>query len=178
MKKTLLLITALAAGLTWPADVAAQKLVKPLYMQIFYQGAGWLTGQPLLHYSPAFRGKTEEIVREDSTRLVSPGALVFDAPAESTVHQSALVSVSTDEGTFVPDGKGKMRLQTSTDIQQDQLAEKARFSRGLNLLNARTNLAHNTLTKALNEAAADGWEVVQVATIGSGGGLVYLLRRR
>lgn len=177
MKKNLFLLLILAAVTGWPPNAAAQQLVKPLYMQIFYQGTGWLAGQPLLHYSPAFRGKTKEIVREDSTRAVAPGALVFDAPVENTVYQSE-APISTSEGTFVPDGKDKMRPQTSVDSKKERLAEKAQLLRGLNLLNARTNLAHNTLTKALNEAAADGWEVVQVVSTGSGGSLVYLLKRR
>lgn len=174
MKKILFLAAALAS---WSTNVAAQKPGTPVYMQILYQGTNWLAGQPLLHYSPAFRGKTQELVQEDSTRHISPSALVFDAP-EGTVYQGTVASVSTDKGTFAPDGKGKMRPQTSADIRKDRLAEKAQFVRSLNLLNARDTLAFSTLTKSLNEAAADGWDVVQVASVGNSSGLVYLLRRR
>ncbi|MDJ0363790.1 hypothetical protein QMK33_01400 [Hymenobacter sp. H14-R3] len=178
MKKYFFLLVALVTLASQPATTAAQQLAKPVYMQVFYAGTGWLAGQPLLHYSPAFRGKTQELVQEDSTRFASPGALLFNESAPGTVYQGTMVSVTSSKGTLVPDGKGKMRPQTPADIKKDQQAEKAQFSRSLNLLNARATLAFNTLTNSLNEAAADGWEVVQVAAMGNEGGLVYLLRRR
>jgi len=52
------------------------------------------------------------------------------------------------------------------------------MNRGLNLLAARATLGRTALTNALNEAAADGWEVVQMTSWGTQGGLVYLLHRR
>jgi hypothetical protein len=71
-----------------------------------------------------------------------------------------------------------MRPQTAADISKQQATEAARLNRSLNLVEARANLARTTLTQALNNAAADGWEVVQMTTWGTQGGLVYLLRRR
>ena len=177
MRKYFLIAAALVALMSQPTAIAAQQLAKPVYMQIFYQGTGWLADQPLLCYSPAFRGRTRELVQEDSTRAIAPGASVFDAPAEGMV-QHGETSITTTEGTFVPDGKGRMRPQTSVDLKKQRLAEKARFSRSFNLLNARATLAYSTLTNALNEAATDGWEVVQIASTGNGGGLVYLLQQR
>ncbi len=174
MRKYFLFVATLAALIGQPTGAAAQKSAKPVYMQIFYAGTSWLADQPLLHYSPAFRGKVKEIVREDSTRVMAPGALVFDAPYATLESESII----TGKGTLVRGSDGKMRPQTPADIQKGRLAEKERFSRSFKLLSARAALAHNTLTKALNDAAADGWEVVQVASTGNGGGLVYLLRRR
>lgn len=165
--------------LAWPPrSVAAQQASPPVYLQIFYEGPGWLAGRALLHYSPAFRGKTEELVSEDSTKAMSPGALVLNFPADGTVYKGKAESVMTTEGSFVPGTDGKMRRQTPADVRTEQAAENARFTRGLNLLDARATLARNTLTKALNAAAADGWEVVQFTAVGTSGGLVYLLKRR
>ena len=153
-----------------------QPVVKTTYMQIFYEGSGWLAGRPVLHYSPAFRGKTGELVREDSTRAMSPGALILEGP-QTGVTYSATTSVATEEGSFVRGADGKMRPQTEADIRKERAEENARMSRGLNLVEARATLARTALTTALNEAAADGWEVAQMTTWGTQGGLVYLLRR-
>lgn len=154
-----------------------QPAVKITYMQIFYEGSSWLAGREVLHYSPAFRGKTGELVREDSTRAMSPGALVFDGP-QTGVTYSATTSVTTEKGTFVRGADGKMRPQTEADLRKERAEENARMNRGLNLIEARATLARTALTTALNEAAADGWEVMQMASWGTQGGLVYLLQRR
>lgn len=176
---------ALAAFLLLSVRPAlAQTAAAPRYMQIFYEGAGWLAGRPLLHYSPALHGKTDEVVPEDSTKVLSPGALLFKEPLTSgaiyTTTASKVTTTSSDGRitTSVRDKNGQMRLETATDRQQERLREKASFDRQLNLLAARGALARNALTAALNDAAADGWEVVQVASWGSKDGLVYLLRHR
>jgi hypothetical protein len=173
----LLLVLLLGSLVGQPFHAAAQQPAKASYMQIFYEGASWLAGREVLHYSPAFRGKTGELVPEDSTKVVSPGALVFGGPSMVTT-TSTLTSVTTEKGTFVPGAGGKMRPQTAADISKQQATEAARLNRSLNLVEARANLARTTLTQALNNAAADGWEVVQMTTWGTQGGLVYLLRRR
>lgn len=169
-----------------PLGVFAQQAKAPVYMQIFYEGAGWIAGHGVLHYSPSFRGKTQELVNEpDSTRQMSPGAFMLGGFQQQTgraVTTSSVTtiasSVTTSEGTFISDGKGKMRPQTEADMQQEARKSKNQFDRSIRLTETRAALAHNALTKALNETAADGWEVVQVAASGSQGGLVYLLRRR
>ncbi len=175
-----MLITLLAYR---PLVATAQKAAKPTYLQIFYEGDNWLAGREVLHYSPAFRGKTGELVREDSTRAVSLGALIFDGPTETVVTntlESVITdkSLITDKGTFVPDENGKMRLLTAADIRKRHLKENAGRNHGINLLATRAALGRTALTNALNEAAADGWEVVQMTSWGAQGGLVYLLRRR
>jgi hypothetical protein len=159
-----------------PHTAAAQRPSKTNYMQIFYEGASWMAGREVLHYSPAFRGKTGELVLEDSTKVLSPGAMLFAGLPQGVV-TGTVASITTEKGTFVPGADGKMRLQTASDITNKQEADRAHLNRSLNLLETRAGLARTTLTEALNNAAADGWEVVQMTTWGTQGGLVYLLRR-
>jgi len=154
----------------------AQQAAKPVYLQIFYEGSGWLAGREVLHYSPAFRGKAGEVIREDSTQAIAPGALVFSG--ETGVVTSTMQSVTTEQGTFVRGADGKMRPQTADDIRKRNLEQNARFNRSLSLVETRATMARTALAKALNDTAADGWEVIQMTAWGTQGGLVYLLRRR
>lgn len=169
MRNDLLLATLALVG---SQPVLAQTTPVPRYMQLFYEGAGWTAGRPLLHYSPALRGKTDETVAEpDSTKSVSPGAFTYGKPPKEMVEA---VDKDGYQTTYVRGQDGKLLLQPSVDERQKQ----AQQTRLLNLLDARAALARNALTTALNAAAADGWEVAQVASWGSQDGLVYLLRRR
>lgn len=169
---TLVLVAAIA-----PQRAAAQKGSQGTYMQIFYEGSAWLSGQRVLSYSPAFRGKTQELVQEpDSIRQLSPNSSL-PGPTE-TVTTTGYATVTTEKGTFIPDRNGKMHLETPADRKQAQLRENAQFNRAHKLLEARADRGRTALAKALNEAAADGWEVVQMTAVGTTGGLVYLLRRR
>ena len=147
-------------------------------MQIFYEGPAWLAGRRVLSYSPAFRGKTQELVQEsDSTRQLSPLAHMIPGE-EPTIRRNTYSTVTTDKGTFVTDASGKTRLETLAERKKTQQSEAAQFNRGLRMLETRADLGKAVLTKALNEAAADGWEVVQMTATGTGGALVYLLRHR
>ena len=146
-------------------------------MQIFYEGPNWLAGRRVLTYSPAFRGKTQELVQEtESTRQVSPNALL--SGSSEPVTTTSYATVTTEKGTFIPDKNGKMHLETPADRKQAMQHENEQFDRGLKMLENRADLGRGVLTKALNEAAADGWEVVQMTTTSTTGGLVYLLRHR
>lgn len=100
-----------------PLTAAAQQPAKAGYMQIFYEGASWLAGHEVLHYSPTFRGKTGGFVPEDSTKAMSPGAVLFAGPSGMTT-TGTLTSVTTKKGTFVSGANGKMRLQTAADISR------------------------------------------------------------
>ena len=156
----------------------AQKAPAGTYMQIFYEGPNWIAGRRVLAYSPAFRGKTQEVVQEtDSTRQFSPNSFMLTAPESATATSYTTTEV-TEKGTFVPDKNGKMHLETPAERQQARQREAAKFNRSFRLIEARADLGRAVLTKALNEAAADGWEVVQLAPTGTQGGLVYLLKRR
>ncbi|MGI4866061.1 MAG: hypothetical protein ACRYFZ_19210 [Janthinobacterium lividum] len=146
-------------------------------MQVFYEGPNWLAGRRVLSYSPAFRGKTQELVQEsDSTRQLSPSALLM-GPDEPTV-TTGYATTTTEKGTFIPDRTGKMHLETPADRQKARQQELAEFNRRFNLLETRADLGKAVLAKALNDAAADGWEVVQLTANGTTGGLIYLLRHR
>lgn len=176
MLKPLLASLVLIAALG-PQRAAAQKAAPGVYMQIFYEGPNWLAGRRVLAYSPAFRGKTQEVVPEaDSTRELSPNGLLLEHAEPAT--QTGYATVSTEKGTFIPDKNGKMHLETSADRQQARQREAAQFNLGMRMLETRADLGRAALTNALNEAAADGWEVVQLAATGTSGGLVYLLRHR
>jgi hypothetical protein len=176
MLKPLFLLLLGAAAIA-PQCAAAQKAVPVVYMQIFYEGPAWLAGRRVLSYSPSFRGKTQELVQEaDSMRQLSPLALMM--PGKESTGTTTYSTATTDKGTFITDASGKAHLETPAERKQDQQREAAQFNRGLRMLETRADLGKAVLMKALNEAAADGWEVVQLTATGTSGALVYLLRHR
>ena len=163
----------LAAALSLQ-PAAAQKAPAGTYMQIFYEGPNWIAGRRVLAYSPAFRGKTQELVQEtDSTRELSPNGMMGNEASATTY-----ATVINENGTFVPDKNGKTHLETPAERQKARQREAVQFNLGMRMLETRADLGRAVLTKALNEAAADGWEIVQLAPTGAQGGLVYLLKRR
>ena len=158
-----------------PHQAAAQKAAPTVYMQIFYEGPNWLAGQRVLSYSPAFRGRTQELVQEyDSTRQLSPSS-IYIKPRKSV---TTLGYDTTRKGNLLPDLNGEVYIETPADRKQARQREAERFNSGLRMLENRADLGKAVLAKALNEAAADGWEVVQFTATGTAGGLVYLLRHR
>jgi hypothetical protein len=159
-------------------NASAQKSASVTYMQIFYEGPNWLAGRRVLSYSPAFRGKTQEVVQEsDSTRQLSPTAFLMGPTEPVTITKKAtLTTITTEKGTFIPDQNGKMHLETPADRKQARQRETEQFNIKLNMLEKRADLGKAVLARALNEAAANGWEVVQMTAVGTAGGLVYLLR--
>lgn len=175
--RKVLLVPALVTLAALPFSAAAQKDTRSVYMQIFYEGPAWLAGRHILTYSPAFRGKTGELVQEpDSTRQLAPNAILEGPfkPGPTTGY----ATVSTEKGTFIPDRNGKMHLETAADRKLARQQETAQFNRRLTLLDTRAGLGKSVLVSALNETAADGWEVVQMTTSGTHGGLVYPFKRR
>jgi len=157
--KRLLFLALIAQACSSPV----QPTGKATYMQIFYDGPNWLSGQPLVHYSPAFRGKAGETVAEpDSIRRVSPGA-TFLGPDENVTRTSVFTGQA-----YGPDSE--LSAQELAQKRQERKREATQLRRGLNLMETRAALGRNALIQALNEAAADGWEVVQVAPSGVGVG--------
>jgi hypothetical protein len=178
MSNYLFVASAVLAAAFSLQPAAAQKAPAGTYMQIFYEGPSWVAGRRVLAYSPAFRGKTQELVQEtDSTRNISPNWLMRNSTESATITTYA-TTVTTEKGTYISDGNGKSHLETPAERQQARQRDAARFNRTFRLLETRADLGRAVLTKALNEAAADGWEVVQLAPTGTQGGLVYLLKRR
>ena len=149
------------------------------YMQIFFEGPNWLADRRVLAYSPAFRGKTGEMVQEtDSTRALSPGALLGLSLGDSTMATAYVTTTVTEnapDGAFVTALYGQRRRQTAATERSE---EARRFNQGFRQLEVRADLARAALGRALDETAVDGWEVVQMTASGNAGALVYLLRRR
>ena len=173
--KRLLLLPFFALLMAWqPAHGQAQTAGTSTYMQIFFAGASWLPGQEVLHYSPAFKGKTgETIVEPDDARLNQS-----QSPSQPTQSNRIASTVTTERGTFATDGNGKTRQLTDDEIKQRKQQSTDGFANTIQLMEKRGNLARAALAKALNDVAADGWEVVQMTAYGGPGSLVYLLRKR
>lgn len=179
MKKTTLLPLLLMLAILQVAPGCARKGPPVVYMHIFFEGPNWLAGREVLHYTPAFKGKTGELVAEGAdTQQFSPNR--FSAGMTLTTQRSntATTTATTDGDTFVTDSTGKTHGQTAEDIRKQNQAEQNELNQSFQLLEKRGRLAREALTKALNEAAADGWEVVQMTAGGTPDGLVYLLRKR
>ena len=94
-------------------------------MQIFYEGPSWMAGRRVLAYSPAFRGKTQEVVQEtDSTRQISPNGPIMGTEA-ATSTSTSYATVITEKGTYIPDGNGKSHLETPAERQLARQHEAA-----------------------------------------------------
>lgn len=148
-------------GLAGCSTAQSAGAARAAYLQIFYEGPNWLAGRRVLAYSPAFRGKTGEMVQEsDSTRALSPNAnlnLSFGSHSPTTTN---LIESGSPAAAAL------------------RRAEAAGVNQSFRLLEKRADLARAALGRALDETAADGWEVVQMTATGNQGALVYLLRRR
>ena len=180
MKKLLPLFLLFFVAALHPGRSAAQASAngRMVYMQIFYEGPNWLAGHEVLQYSPAFKGKTGELVAEgEDTRQLSPGSYL-EGSGRTTQASSSTTTVTTEKGTFITDRTGKTHRQTDEDVRKADQEETDMLNKGFKLLEKRGGLARATLSKALNDAAADGWEVVQMTAAGGSGSLVYLLRKR
>ncbi|GAB2474041.1 hypothetical protein GCM10011375_24970 [Hymenobacter qilianensis] len=129
-------------------------------MQIFYHGTKSFPGSAYMSFAPAFRNQTDIRLNEpDLTR----------ATANSNLGKSdQIVEVRATNGKDDP--KLKVAEQEQQKEQQSSLATmiKKQEERGQKM--------RAQLMVSLNEAASEGWEVVQMSSYGDGG-LVYLLRR-
>ena len=163
------------------------------YMQILYMGPNWTPGHPVLFYSPAFRGKHgEQLIDTDSTLEIAPNAGLRNGPTDTTTTVTISssdsipennISVVTDQGHLNPRYAAAHRLRRQREMaseRRDNARELRQLNRVLRLRQKRLQLSQNALTQALNEAAADGWEVTQMLNYGNNdqGVLLYLLRRR
>lgn len=163
-----------------PKTTLGQTAPRTEYMQLFFVGPNWFAGHGVVQYSPAFKGKAEELIAEtEETRQLSPNGFLSRVTTTTSSSSSETATViSTDRGTFVQEPDGSQHRQTAADLAKENQKEAERIDKGLRLLEKRSNLARAALSKALNEVAADGWEVVQMTSYGTQGGLVYLLKKR
>ena len=159
---------------------SGQTTARGEYMHLFFVGPSWFAGHGVVQYSPAFKGKTEELVAEtEDTRQISPNGFMSRMRTTTTTSSAQTATViTTDRGTFVQEPDGSQHRQTAADLAKENQKEADIIDQGLRLQEKRSNLARATLSKALNDVAADGWEVVQMTAYGTQGGLVYLLKKR
>jgi hypothetical protein len=178
MKRCAILLVALVAFVS--TACSGQTAARGEYMHLFFVGPNWYAGHGVVQYSPAFKGKTEELVAEtEDTRLLSPNGFM-SRPRTTTTSSSteSATVITTDRGTFVQEPNGSQHRQTAADLAKEAKQEAELIDKGLRLQEKRSNLARAALSKALNAVAADGWEVVQMTAYGTQGGLVYLLKKR
>jgi thiol:disulfide interchange protein len=167
MKKKLLTFLLLFAALNeFSASVQAQSTVsKPYtYMQIFFNGPAVSSGFAFMSFSPAFHNQTD--VKLDEPSIVDT---VIGPSSTSTTQtdKNQLIEVRSVD-TQDPKYKAEAKERREKYRQQVEKQLKARDDRSQKM--------RTTLTKALNDAAAEGWEVVQMSAYGDNG-LAYLLRR-
>ncbi|MGI4740679.1 MAG: hypothetical protein ACRYG7_36365 [Janthinobacterium lividum] len=156
----------------------AQQATKPVYLQIFYEGSSQLSGgSRVLSYSPSFRGKTHEILPQSDSAHILDAKLRKDLAGNNAKPNYTTVYPGNGKG-YITTADGKTRLLTADDIRQREQEQNASVRTYERLQQANAAASRDIMTQAINEAAADGWEVVQMTTWGTQGGLVYLLRRR
>jgi len=178
MKLCALLLAILLTSV--PKASLGQTAARGEYMHLFFVGPNWYAGHGVVQYSPAFKGKTEELVAEtEETRQLSPNGFLSRLPTTtySSSAETATV-ITTDRGTFVQEPDGSQHRQTTADLAKANQKEAEIIDKALRLQEKRSNLARAALSKALNALAADGWDVVQMTAYGTQGGLVYLLKKR
>jgi hypothetical protein len=166
----------LVVGLSQVTPVRAQQVGQ--YMQLFYYGpqAGLITG-PIGRFSPAFKGKAEiKLAQQDEyNKQFSP----FPIPSLPTGKQQAesmVTDMESGETVVTVNGK-RLSSAEAEKYRKDQRArEKASQDAYLSKLSQYAEAVTSEISKSLNEAAADGWEVVQMASLPNSG-LVYLMRK-
>lgn len=157
------------------AGLGVAQVTQPYqYMQLFYYGPKVTTG-PILRFAPAYKGQTaiemtqpdEYMKFADPTRLLVPSSSVKEVEVEAVV--------TTSEGTFVH-GKRQTPEQLKQARDKEYKDSKAQLAAYTTMVNQHTETVTAMLSKAINSAAEDGWEVTQIASL-ENGGLVYLFRK-
>ena len=129
-------------------------------MQIFYYGPATSPGFSFMSFTPAFHNQTE--VRLNEQRLAE-----F---IEGSYSGIAITSNSNDSEPNFDDPKYK----SAAKARQER--EKQEFDKQVKVMEERSQKMRDSLMKALNDATAEGWEVVQMSSY-TNSGLTYLLRR-
>lgn len=166
----------MVAGLLQTRPVQAQQAGK--YMQLFYYGPQAALTGPVGRFSPAFKSKSEiKLVNQDEyiKQMSSLSTLSFSGGSSQA---ESVMTTSTDSGETFLTVNGKRLTPAETDKyhkEQDARNKVAREAYS-NRISQQVEIVTNELSKALNEAAADGWEVTQMASLPNGG-LVYLMRK-
>ncbi|MEJ7663212.1 MAG: hypothetical protein WKG07_28570 [Hymenobacter sp.] len=101
----------------------------------------------------------EQLLESDSMRARIQ-AYKTEVPAGGFISVTQ-TTTSTGKGTFITAPDGKTRPYTVADARQEETRKNATMLRYTQMVSGYAETARNTLTQALNEAAADGWEVVK-----------------
>ncbi|AIZ64785.1 hypothetical protein PK28_15885 [Hymenobacter sp. DG25B] len=125
------------------------------YMQIFYSGAQNPMG-PVIRFSPEFKGQKEvSLAQPDEYMKMFFGESEYVGKVQET---------RADGSVYIDGIKQK---ETTSQEKQDNV---------MRIMSEHMDNVTGLLSKALNEAAADGWEVVEMAAQEKGA-MVYLLRK-
>jgi hypothetical protein len=129
-------------------------------MQIFYYGPAISPGFSFMSFTPAFHNQTE-------VRLNEPPLGEF---VEGSYSRIASVSSNNDPEPNFDDPKYKAAAKAR------QEKAKQEFNKQVKVIEERSQKMRDSLMKALNDATAEGWEVVKMSSY-TNSGLAYLLRR-
>lgn len=145
------------------------------YMQLFYYGPLATANSPVLRFSPAFKGKTLVYLKKQDEYMKQMDPFAITSRAEVISSGTSEATVTTSEGTYIG---GKLQ----TEVQLKQLREKAsaesqaQIKKYMDMVNNHMDNVATELSEALNSAADDGWEVVEMTSLEKNG-IVYLLRK-
>jgi hypothetical protein len=150
----ILLVVLLLTGSLAARNGLAQK-AGTQYMQIFYSGAQNPMG-PVIRFSPEFKGQKAVSLAQPDEYM----KMFFPEP-----QYEGKVQETRADGSVYIDG-----------VKQKETTDQEKQANHMRIISEHTDNITGLLSKALNEAAADGWEVVEMAALDKGG-LVYLLRK-
>ncbi|MBW3129254.1 hypothetical protein [Hymenobacter profundi] len=145
------------------------------YMQLFYYGPQATTGSPIMRFSPAFKGKTA-VYPTVQDEYMKQTDLMNNILSFGTITTTGTAEVTTEEGTYI-DGKLQTEAQLKQRSEKATAEDRARLKKYMSMLDKHVDNITTELSKALNSAADDGWEVVQMASLEKSG-VIYLLQRR
>ncbi|SNC75717.1 hypothetical protein SAMN06265337_3019 [Hymenobacter gelipurpurascens] len=169
-------VLLVVAGLLQTRSVQAQKAGE--YMQLFYYGPQAALTGPIGRFSPAFKGKSEIKLanQEEYMKQISP-MTTLSLPS-GVIEAESVVTTDTESGESILYVKGKRLTPAEAEkYHKEQNAKQTANQQAyLNKISQYVDKVTNEVSKALNEAAADGWEVTQMASLPNGG-LVYLMRK-
>ncbi|MFD2787700.1 hypothetical protein [Hymenobacter rubripertinctus] len=142
------------------------------YMQLFYYGNGPVLGA-IGRFSPALRGETYITLTKPTTYQQQLIAII-EGPVDGQI-QTSYTGSDGAGGIFIDGRKltpAEARQMKERENREQKEAEKKRSR----MMTEHTDAITERLMQSINNAAEDGWEVVQMTGTDSNG-LVYLLRK-
>lgn len=169
-------VLLVVAALFQAKPVQAQQAGK--YMQLFYYGPQAALTGPVGRFSPAFKGKSEIKLANQEEYVKQMMSLSTLSLPSGVVQAESVETTSLDSGeTFLTvNGKRLTKAEEEKYKKDRDAKDKAARDAYYTKVSQQVENVTNELSKALNEAAAYGWEVTQMASLPNGG-LVYLMRK-